>query len=202
MSSRGSGRVGPGASHTRVRAGCVLTLPPDRGGVEVPSTSVSWGLTGFASSLAGRAPATRRAYLSRHLGVCRMGRAWRGRGPGSRGPRPCCGDTSPTSPPGATRGRRCRARRRRCGATSPGSLAPASSRSIPPAASVPRRASPGCPGCSTGQRSPPSSTSPRQEAAPTPTSLAGACAATGPCRARTSLRLWPASGRALRPRRR
>jgi integrase/recombinase XerC len=53
-----------GASHTRVRAGCVLTLPPDRGGVEVPSTSVSWGLTGFASSLAGRAPATRRAYLS------------------------------------------------------------------------------------------------------------------------------------------
>lgn len=54
----------PRASPTRVRAGCALTLAPHRCRGGVPSRAVSWGLTGFESSLAGRASATKRAYLS------------------------------------------------------------------------------------------------------------------------------------------
>jgi integrase/recombinase XerC len=71
----------PRTSHTRVRAGCRATLALRQSRVGVPLSSVTWGLAGFESSLAGRSSATRRAYLSDISGFVE----WAERG-GAEGP--------------------------------------------------------------------------------------------------------------------
>jgi integrase/recombinase XerC len=57
-------RVAPQATHTRVRAGCAVTILPGKAPIAVAWLVVTWALEDFSSSLAGRAAATRRAYLA------------------------------------------------------------------------------------------------------------------------------------------